>query len=289
MTLREEPAVRGLRTTEGYGMGTDAGAKHRQWRDVVNEIGGSRSWWVCTVRSGNRPHAMPVWGVVVEDRMIFSTDPDSIKGRNLARRPAVIVHLESGDDVVIVEGRAERIDHSALPRGFVRAYANKVHIRNRRLPTGVRLLQGTPQFGARMGRVPVSRERRQVGSDMSDGVQVVRTSDERPLLRLVEGEGCARAVIWPGIGSRNRSLHIVELEPGARTVVQTHSSDAVYHLNAGSAEVIDDDSGTRQRLRVGSMVHIDQGTAYHFEAVDHVELVGGPCPSDDALYEHLDT
>lgn len=50
---------------------------------------------------------MPVWGLWLDDAVVFSTHPRSRKGRNLARDPRVAIHLESGDEVVIVEGRAE--------------------------------------------------------------------------------------------------------------------------------------------------------------------------------------
>lgn len=50
---------------------------------------------------------MPVWGVFVDGRLHFGTDDESVKARNLAANAEVAVHLESGDDCVIVEGIAE--------------------------------------------------------------------------------------------------------------------------------------------------------------------------------------
>jgi hypothetical protein len=52
---------------------------------------------------------MPVWAVWHEESVIFSTDPDSLKGRNLAARPNITVHLESGEEVVILEGPVEKV------------------------------------------------------------------------------------------------------------------------------------------------------------------------------------
>jgi general stress protein 26 len=49
---------------------------------------------------------MPVWGLWHEDAFYFSSSPDSRKARNLVSNPNVAVHLESGDEVVIVEGSA---------------------------------------------------------------------------------------------------------------------------------------------------------------------------------------
>jgi general stress protein 26 len=42
--------------------------------------------------------------------LYFGTARSSRKARNLAYNPAVSVHLESGDDVVILEGTAVEID-----------------------------------------------------------------------------------------------------------------------------------------------------------------------------------
>jgi hypothetical protein len=51
---------------------------------------------------------MPVWGVWADETLWFSTGQESVKARNLAANPAVVVHLESGDDAVIFEGTAEQ-------------------------------------------------------------------------------------------------------------------------------------------------------------------------------------
>jgi hypothetical protein len=51
--------------------------------------------------------AAPVWGVWADGAVRFSTNPRSRKGLNLARDPRVVIHLDSGDDVVILHGEAE--------------------------------------------------------------------------------------------------------------------------------------------------------------------------------------
>jgi general stress protein 26 len=85
----------------------------------------SRNYWVCTTRPDGSPHAMPVWGVWLEGGFFFSTDPQSRKGRNLAANPQIVVHLESGDDVVILEGVVERTADSALLKRADAAYFAK--------------------------------------------------------------------------------------------------------------------------------------------------------------------
>jgi hypothetical protein len=72
---------------------------------------------------------MPVWGVWLDRAFWFSTHPDSRKGRNLTANPNVVVHLESGDEVAIVEGRAEPPADAARER-IVLPYEEKygIHI-----------------------------------------------------------------------------------------------------------------------------------------------------------------
>ena len=82
----------------------------------------SRNYWVCTTRPDSSPHAMPVWGVWLDGAFFFSTDPYSRKGRNLAANPHIAVHLESGDDVVILEGIVQTTTDSALLKRADEAY-----------------------------------------------------------------------------------------------------------------------------------------------------------------------
>jgi hypothetical protein len=69
---------------------------------------------------------MPVWGLWLDGATVFSTSPESRKGRNLARDPRVVVHLESGDEVVILEGEVERIQ---LDEPLADAYEEKYAFR----------------------------------------------------------------------------------------------------------------------------------------------------------------
>jgi nitroimidazol reductase NimA-like FMN-containing flavoprotein (pyridoxamine 5'-phosphate oxidase superfamily) len=51
----------------------------------------------------------PVWGVWVDGMLYVSGFPEARWARNLAANPAVTAHLESGNEVVIVEGAAEDV------------------------------------------------------------------------------------------------------------------------------------------------------------------------------------
>jgi hypothetical protein len=72
----------------------------------------SRNYWICTTRPDGRPHSIPVWGFWLGSSFYFGTGRSTRKARNLAHNPAISVHLESGDDVVILEGAAVEFDLS---------------------------------------------------------------------------------------------------------------------------------------------------------------------------------
>jgi PPOX class probable F420-dependent enzyme len=95
------------------------------WDEAVERLTASRNYWVSTTRPDGRPHVAPVWGLWMDDAFYFSTDPVSRKGRNITAQPEVAVHLESGDDVVILEGRAERVADQATLERMVEVYDHK--------------------------------------------------------------------------------------------------------------------------------------------------------------------
>lgn len=108
-----------------------------------------------------------------------------------------------------------------------------------------------------------------------------------PELPIVEGAGRAVAVVWPGVGATMRSLHWIDLPSGAGTKAQRHPMEAVYYVKEGSGTVLEP-GGRGDPITEGSMIHVEPGTAYRFEAGDHgLVLLGGPCPPDPALYAHL--
>ncbi len=85
------------------------------WSHVVGRMSAARNYWVGTADRQGQPHVTPVWGVWVEDTLYFGGGPDTRWSRNLAANPQVAVHLESGEDVVILEGVVERITDPAHP------------------------------------------------------------------------------------------------------------------------------------------------------------------------------
>jgi quercetin dioxygenase-like cupin family protein len=109
-----------------------------------------------------------------------------------------------------------------------------------------------------------------------------------PELPIIDGEGSARAIVWPGIGAETRSLHRIRLGSGSSTVTLSHPSEAVYYVIDGTGSAHDAGSGDSHELRPGAMFHIDAGTPYEVVAGDDgLEVIGGPAPADPAMYTHL--
>lgn len=92
----------------GYGVHS-SGEGMLAWDHVDERMAEARNYWVATTRPDGRPHCAPVWGAWADEVFYFGTGPNSRKTRNLSENPNVVIHLESGDDVVILEGIAEEV------------------------------------------------------------------------------------------------------------------------------------------------------------------------------------
>jgi hypothetical protein len=120
----DQPAADRPQMPQSYGL-LPATSGLLTWEEVENRLIAARNYWVCTTRSDGRPHVMPVWGIWQDECFYFGTDLKSIKGRNLLRNPYLMVHLESGDDAVILECRAERVNEPQLLKRVLMAYSEK--------------------------------------------------------------------------------------------------------------------------------------------------------------------
>jgi hypothetical protein len=103
--MGEEPVASRPDISEGYGI-----PKTRKglldWEHARDRLEKSLNYWLATAGPAGRPHAVPVWGVWLDDRLYFDGGPDTRHMRNVAANPGIVVHLEDGSDVVIVEGIA---------------------------------------------------------------------------------------------------------------------------------------------------------------------------------------
>ncbi len=93
------------------------------WTWAVETLAKAQHYWIATTRPNGAPHTRPVWGVVVDESVLFSTG--SLAEGNLRARSDISVHTESATKVVIVEGHAElEADRSVIERACA-AYEEK--------------------------------------------------------------------------------------------------------------------------------------------------------------------
>jgi PPOX class probable F420-dependent enzyme len=95
------------------------------WAEVAGRLAGARSYWVGTTTGAGAPHAAPVWGAVTGETLYLYTERKTVKARNLAADPRVVIHLESAEDVLIVHGTVEDLGHPAAVPAVVTALAAK--------------------------------------------------------------------------------------------------------------------------------------------------------------------
>jgi hypothetical protein len=65
------------------------------WPEVAARLAAARTYWLCTTMPSGAPHAAPVWGVVIGPTLYLYSERRTVKARNLAADPRVVVHLES--------------------------------------------------------------------------------------------------------------------------------------------------------------------------------------------------
>jgi nitroimidazol reductase NimA-like FMN-containing flavoprotein (pyridoxamine 5'-phosphate oxidase superfamily) len=79
------------------------------WADVRARLAGAMHYWLATTRPDGRPHVVPLDGLWVDDEWFFGGSAVTVKHRNLKANPRAVVHLDSSEQAVIVEGRCEEI------------------------------------------------------------------------------------------------------------------------------------------------------------------------------------
>ncbi len=100
---------------EGYGL-PESTEGTLAWATVEQRLREAGHYWLSSVRPDGRPHAVPRWGVWLDGRFWYDGAPTTRHTRNVEANPAVTLTLESGTEVVIVEGAsyATRADADGL-------------------------------------------------------------------------------------------------------------------------------------------------------------------------------
>lgn len=83
----------------------------------------AKNYWLCSVYPDGRPHAIPRWAVFVDEKFYYDGSSKTRHARNIVENPRVSLHLESGDQVVILEGTARPAEKPSP--GLAQAYRVK--------------------------------------------------------------------------------------------------------------------------------------------------------------------
>lgn len=100
------------------------------WSHVKDKLTDAIHYWLCTVRPDGRPHTIPKWAVMVDGKLYFDGSPKTRHAKNIANNSNVSIHLESGSNVVIAEGRTVEVSSPPVELGkkiasaYVKKYAS---------------------------------------------------------------------------------------------------------------------------------------------------------------------
>lgn len=84
------------------------------WAWAVERLDRALVYWLATASSDAAPHMIPIWGAWVDGRWYVEGGPTRWQ-RNLRANPQMAIHVEVGDEVVIVEGTARELVAPAAP------------------------------------------------------------------------------------------------------------------------------------------------------------------------------
>jgi Pyridoxamine 5'-phosphate oxidase len=88
----------------GYGIPTSTDGL-LPWSWAVERLESATVYWLATAGADGAPHVIPIWGAWVGGRWYVEGGPTRWQ-RNLRENRQLAIHVEVGDDVVIVEGTA---------------------------------------------------------------------------------------------------------------------------------------------------------------------------------------
>ncbi len=110
----------------------DATASAPAWSEIDRRLTEAQLYWIVTVRSDGRPHAVPLCGVWHDGAFYFCTGDDEQKMRNLEHDPHVVITAgplgadgwKTGKDIA-VEGVAEEVTDDAVLEALVGEWRTK--------------------------------------------------------------------------------------------------------------------------------------------------------------------
>ena len=101
------PKIARPKLPKGY---VDSPVAYVDWSWVVEQMTNAENYWLSSVRPDGRPHVVPRWGAFMDSRFYYDGSPETRHARNISENPHVTLHLESGSQVVIMEGASKPAD-----------------------------------------------------------------------------------------------------------------------------------------------------------------------------------
>ena len=101
--------------------GEPSGFALLEWSWVAERLVEAGTYWV-VANSAATPHPRPVWGIWDGDALVLSIGSPAVAGA-AAADPNITVHLDSGTEVVVVEGIARSLTEPVAD--YLRAYDAK--------------------------------------------------------------------------------------------------------------------------------------------------------------------
>lgn len=101
------PKVLRPKLPKGY---ADNPASFVEWSWVAAQLTEANNYWLCSVRPDGRPHVVPRWGAFLDNKFYYDGSPETRHAQNIMENSNVSLHLESGTQVIIMEGVSKPAD-----------------------------------------------------------------------------------------------------------------------------------------------------------------------------------
>jgi hypothetical protein len=103
----DSPKISRPKFPKGY---VDNPASYLTWDWVAEQLTDSKHYWLSSVRPNGKPHVVPRWGVLINNKFYYDGSPETRHARNILGNPNVTLHLESDEKAIILEGTSRPAD-----------------------------------------------------------------------------------------------------------------------------------------------------------------------------------
>lgn len=126
--MSADPLASPLAMPPGYERAVGPHINIIPWAIPRERLERAASYWLATCGAGGVPHVRPVWGIWYGRSLYFTGVPTAKWARNLAANARASIHLESADDVLVLDGTVSdvpRIADAALARFITSTWETK--------------------------------------------------------------------------------------------------------------------------------------------------------------------